>query len=56
LALMLALEVAFGRLVIRASWERLAAEFDFRKGGLRSIGMAILLVASLLMARLRGLV
>jgi peptidoglycan biosynthesis protein MviN/MurJ (putative lipid II flippase) len=45
LMLMLALEVAFGRLVFRASWQRLAAEFDFRKGGLLSIGMAVLLVA-----------
>jgi hypothetical protein len=56
LILMLALEVGFGRLVFRASWQRLADEFDFRKGGLLSIGMAVLLFAPLLAARLRGLV
>jgi hypothetical protein len=56
LTLMLALEVGFGRLVVRASWQRLAADFDFRKGGLLSIGMAVLLVAPLLVAKLRGLV
>ena len=53
---MLAFEIAFGRRVFRASWQRLAAEFDFRKGGLLSIGMAVLLVAPLLAAKLRGLV
>ena len=56
LALMLAFEVAFGRLVFRASWQRIAADFDFRKGGLLSIGMTMLLIAPLLMAKLRGLV
>lgn len=40
LALMLALEVGFGRLVFRASWQRIAADFDFRKGGLLAVGMA----------------
>ena len=53
---MLAFEIAFGRLVFHASWQRLAADFDFRKGGLLSIGMAVLLVAPLLAAKLRGLV
>ena len=53
---MLAFEIAFGRLVFRASWQRLAAEFDLRKGGLLSSGMAVLLVAPLLAAKLRGLV
>ncbi len=56
LALMLAFEIAFGRLVFRASWQRIAADFDFRKGGLLSIGMAVLLFAPLLVAKLRGLV
>ena len=56
LTLMLALEVAFGRLVFRASWQRLAADFDFRKGGLLSSGTAVWLVAPLLVGKLRGLV
>ncbi len=54
LVLMLAFEVAFGRLVLRTSWQRLAADFDFRKGGLLSIGMLVLLIAPVLVGRLRG--
>jgi len=54
LALMLAFEITFGRLVFRASWQRIAADFDFRKGGLLSIGMMILLTAPLLVVKLRG--
>ena len=55
LVLMLAFEVGFGRLVFRASWQRIAADFDFRKGGLLSIGMLALFIAPLLAAKLRGL-
>ena len=55
LGLMLGLEVAFGRLVFRASWRRLAADFDFRQGGLLSLGMLVLLLAPLLAAKGRGL-
>ncbi len=54
LMLMLAFEVAFGRLVLRTSWQRLAADFDFRQGGLLSIGMLVLLIAPLLVGRLPG--
>jgi hypothetical protein len=56
LLLMLAFEIAFGRLVFRVSWQRIAADFDFSKGGLLSIGMAVLLFAPLLVAKLRGLI
>ncbi|MCL4785378.1 MAG: hypothetical protein KJ070_01090 [Verrucomicrobia bacterium] len=56
LALMLTFEIAFGRLVFRASWQRIASDFDFRRGGLLSIGMLVLLIAPLLVARLRGLI
>ena len=54
LVLMLAFEVGFGRLVFRASWERIAADFDFRKGGLLAIGMVVLFLAPFLTAKLRG--
>jgi hypothetical protein len=54
-ALMLAFDVAFGRLVFHASWRRIAAEFDFRQGGLLAIGMVIVLLAPWLAARMRGL-
>jgi hypothetical protein len=55
LVLMLAFEIAFGRLVFRASWQRLASDFDFRKGGLLSIGMFILFAAPFLATKLRAL-
>jgi hypothetical protein len=55
LVLMLAFEIAFGRLVFRASWQRLASDFDFRQGGLLSIGMLILFAAPFLATKLRCL-
>ena len=55
LVLMLAFEIAFGRLVFRASWQRLASDFDFRKGGLLSIGTLILFASPFLATKLRGL-
>ncbi|HEX5399630.1 MAG TPA: hypothetical protein VFY06_11345 [Verrucomicrobiae bacterium] len=54
LVLMLAFDVAFGRLVFRSTWRRIAADFDVRKGGLLGVGMLILLLAPLLVAKLRG--
>ncbi len=43
--LMMAFEVAFGRLVAGASWERLAADYNLARGGLLGLGMAWLLCA-----------
>ncbi len=54
LVLMLAFDIGFGRLAFRASWERIAADFDFRKGGLLAIGMVVLFLAPFLTAKLRG--
>jgi hypothetical protein len=55
LVLMLLFDIAFGRLVFRASWERIGADFDLRRGGLLGIGMLILFVAPLLVAKMRGM-
>jgi hypothetical protein len=55
LVLMLAFEVGVGRLVFRASWERLASDSDFRRGGLLSIGMLARCAAPLLVVKLKGL-
>jgi hypothetical protein len=43
LVLMLAFEIAFGRWVFRVLWQRIAAKFDFRKGGLLSMGIFIII-------------
>jgi hypothetical protein len=55
LLFLLAFEVAVGRFVMRASWKRIASDFDLRRGGLLGIGMAVLLVAPYLAAQLRGM-
>ena len=54
--LMLAFEIGFGRFVFRAPWKRLLSDFNFRQGGLLSIGMAILFFAPLIAAKIHGLV
>ena len=54
--LMMVFEIGFGRFVFRASWKRLLSDFDFRQGGLLSIGMAILFFAPLIAAKIHGLV
>ena len=53
LALMLALDVGFGRLVFRVSWSRIAADFDPRRGDLLGVGMLFLAVAPLPVAHLK---
>jgi hypothetical protein len=56
LVAMLAFDVAFGRWVFKASWQRIGAEFDLRRGGLLGLGMLFLLLAPLLAAEVRGLI
>jgi len=55
LVLMLAFEILFGRLVFHVAWDRIAADFDLRRGGLLGFGMLILFIAPLLAGNLRGL-
>ncbi len=55
LALMLAFEIGFGRWVFRASWKRIFADFDVRKGNLLAFGMLVILLAPIIVAKLRGL-
>jgi hypothetical protein len=54
LVLTLAFEVGFGRFVLGASWERLAADYDVLEGGLLPLGMIVLLFAPLIAGKLRG--
>jgi hypothetical protein len=54
LFLMLAFDIGFGRWIFRASWDRILAEFDVRRGGWLGFGMLVVFLAPLLMARLRG--
>lgn len=51
---MLTFEVWFGRRVMKASWERIFADFDLRLGNLLALGMLFLTIAPLLAAYLRG--
>jgi len=54
LLLMLALEIVFGRMVFRMPWKKIAEDFDLRRGRLLLIGMFILFIVPLLVAKLRG--
>lgn len=54
LVLTLAFEVAFGRFVVGASWERLAADYNVLEGGLLPFGMLVLMLSPLIAGKLRG--
>jgi uncharacterized protein YneF (UPF0154 family) len=55
LVLTLAFEVAFGRFVVGASWERLAADYNLLEGGLLPFGMLVLMLSPLIAAKVRGI-
>jgi hypothetical protein len=48
-------EVAFGRLVMRSTWERLRSDFDLAHGGLLPIGLVALAASPLVASRLRDM-
>ncbi len=54
LILTLAFEVAFGRFVVGASWDRLAADYNVPEGGLLPFGMLVLLLSPLIAGKVRG--
>jgi hypothetical protein len=54
LALTLVFEIGLGR-AIGMSWDRIASDFDPRRGGLLAFGMLFILVAPRLLAQRRGL-
>ena len=55
LALTLAFEIGLGR-ATGMSWDRIASDFDPRRGGFLAFGMLVILVAPRLVAQRRGLV
>jgi hypothetical protein len=55
LVLTLAFEVAFGRLVVRATWSRIASDYDLAHGGLLPVGLLIETCAPAIAARFRGM-
>ena len=54
LVLTLAFEVAYGRIVVGASWERIAADCNVLEGGLLPFGMLVLLLSPLIAGKVRG--
>ncbi|MBI1178427.1 hypothetical protein GC207_13410 [bacterium] len=54
LAIMLALDLLFGRWVFKFTWSRIARDFDVRRGGLLGIGMLVVLFAPLIAGKLLG--
>ena len=55
LTLTLTFEIGLGRLT-GASWDRIASDFDPRRGGLLAFGMFVILVAPRMLAQRRGFV
>jgi hypothetical protein len=55
LALTLAFEIGAGR-ATGMSWDRIASDFDLRRGGLLGIGMLVILMAPRILAQRRGLI
>ena len=55
LALTLAFEIGLGR-AAGMSWDRIASDFDPRRGGLLGFGMLVILVAPRILAERRGLI
>lgn len=53
LVLTLAFEVLFGRLVMGASWERIASDYDLLQGGLMPMGLLLLFLSPLIARKLR---
>ena len=54
-ALTLTFEVAFGRAVMQASWQRIGSDYDLLHGGLLPIGLLILALTPLITAKVRHL-
>ncbi len=50
-ALTLVFEVGFGRRALGYSWQRLASDYDPRRGGLLPVGLAVMALAPWLAAR-----
>lgn len=55
LVLTLGFELLLGRLILGYSWERIGAEYNLLKGGLMPIGLLVLTVSPLVVAKWRGL-
>jgi hypothetical protein len=54
LGLTVGFEILFGRFVMGASWERLAADYNVVEGGLLPFGLLFLLLSPLVAGRMRG--
>jgi hypothetical protein len=48
---MLTFEILFGRLVVGASWERIASDYDVLEGGLMPFEIVVLVLSSLIAGR-----
>jgi hypothetical protein len=55
LTLMLAFEIGLGR-AAGTSWDRIASDFDVRRGGFLGLGMLVILVAPRVLAERLGLI
>ncbi len=49
-------EIGLGRLVFRASWDRIFSDYNLAQGGLMPLGLLCMLFIPLLAAKLKGIV
>ena len=54
LALTLAVELGFGRYILKLSWEAVAAEFNLLEGGLLPLGLVVLMLSPIIATRLHA--
>jgi hypothetical protein len=45
------LEIVIGRYVMQVTWDRIASDYDILHGGLMSMGLVVMLLAPLIMAK-----
>jgi hypothetical protein len=55
LILTLVFEIAFGRAVMHATWQRIGSDYDLAHGGLLPIGLLLLALAPLITAKARNI-
>lgn len=55
LILTLVFEIAFGRAVMHATWQRIGSDYDLAHGGLLPIGLLLLALAPLITAKARNM-
>lgn len=55
-ALTFVFEISFGRFALGLSWERIFSDYDLARGGLMPVGLLLLMLSPLIVAKLRRII